>query len=44
MGGDKKAEGGRLTLILAHAIGEAFVDKTVDAADVAAFLKAEGAS
>jgi 3-dehydroquinate synthase len=44
MGGDKKAEGGRLTLILAHAIGEAFVDKTVDAADVAAFLRAEGAS
>jgi 3-dehydroquinate synthase len=41
MGGDKKAEGGRLTLILARAIGDAFVDRTVEAAEVAAFLKAE---
>jgi 3-dehydroquinate synthase len=38
MAGDKKAEGGRLTLVLARAIGDAFVDKTVDAADLKAFL------
>jgi 3-dehydroquinate synthase len=41
MSGDKKAEGGRLTLVLARAIGQVFVDKTVDAAAVAAFLNAE---
>jgi 3-dehydroquinate synthase len=28
MAGDKKAEGGRLTLVLARAIGDAFVEKT----------------
>jgi 3-dehydroquinate synthase len=44
MAGDKKAEGGRLTLILARAIGDAFVDKAVDRAVVAAFLRAEGAA
>ncbi|MDP1913317.1 3-dehydroquinate synthase [Brevundimonas sp.] len=44
MAGDKKAEGGGLTLILARAVGEAFVDKAVDRIAVAAFLKAEGAS
>ena len=44
MAGDKKAEGGRLTLILARSIGDAFVDKAVDRAALAAFLKAEGAS
>ena len=44
MAGDKKAEGGGLTLILARAVGDAFVDKTVDRAAVAAFLQAEGAS
>jgi len=44
MAGDKKAEGGRLTLILARAIGDAFVDKAVDRAELAAFLKGEGAS
>lgn len=44
MAGDKKAEGGRLTLILARAIGDAFVDKAADRAAVAAFLKSEGAS
>ncbi|MFN3667801.1 MAG: 3-dehydroquinate synthase [Brevundimonas sp.] len=44
MSGDKKAEGGRLTLILARAIGEAFVDKAVDPTALAAFLKAEGAA
>ena len=44
MAGDKKAEGGRLTLILARAIGDAFVDKDVDRATLTAFLKAEGAA
>ncbi|MFN3559192.1 MAG: 3-dehydroquinate synthase [Brevundimonas sp.] len=44
MAGDKKAEGGRLTLILARAIGDAFVDKNVDRATLIAFLKAEGAA
>jgi len=44
MAGDKKAEGGRLTLVLARRIGEAFVDKDVDPASVAAFLASEGAS
>jgi 3-dehydroquinate synthase len=40
---DKKAEGGALTLILAHAIGQAFTAKKADAAAVRAFLIAEGA-
>ncbi|MDI1328551.1 MAG: 3-dehydroquinate synthase [Brevundimonas sp.] len=44
MAGDKKAEGGRLTLILARAIGDAFVDRAVDRPVVTAFLKAEGAA
>ena len=44
MAGDKKAEGGGLTLILPRRIGEAFVNKAVDRATVTAFLKAEGAS
>ena len=44
MAGDKKAEGGGLTLILARAIGDAFVDKAVDPAAVTAFLKSEGAA
>ncbi|WP_332677927.1 3-dehydroquinate synthase [Brevundimonas sp.] len=44
MAGDKKAEGGGLTLILARAIGDAFVDKAADRAAVAAFLRAEGAA
>lgn len=43
MAGDKKAEGGRLTLILARAIGDAFVAKDVDPASVQAFLASEGA-
>ncbi len=43
MAGDKKAEGGGLTLILARAIGDAFVDKAVDRAAVAVFLTGEGA-
>jgi len=41
MAGDKKAEGGRLTLILARAIGDAFVSRDVDAGAVAAFLERE---
>lgn len=44
MAGDKKAEGGALTLILARAIGDTFVDKAVNANALLAFLKAEGAS
>lgn len=44
MAGDKKAEGGRLTLILARAIGDAFVDKAVDRGALAAFLTTEGAA
>jgi 3-dehydroquinate synthase len=40
---DKKAEGGRLTFILARALGDAFVAKDVDALAVAQFLKTEGA-
>ncbi|MNU68515.1 3-dehydroquinate synthase [compost metagenome] len=44
MAGDKKAEGGRLTLILARAVGEVFTDKNVDAEAVRAFLVEEGAA
>jgi 3-dehydroquinate synthase len=43
MAQDKKAEGGRLTFILARGLGEAFVSKDVDAEAVGDFLKAEGA-
>ncbi|HEY9218309.1 MAG TPA: 3-dehydroquinate synthase [Phenylobacterium sp.] len=43
MAQDKKAEGGRLTFILARGIGEAFVAKDVDAAQVREFLLSEGA-
>ncbi len=43
MAQDKKAEGGRLTFILARAIGEAFVARDVDAEAVHAFLVSEGA-
>lgn len=43
MRGDKKAEGGRLTLVLARGIGEAFVARDVDAASVHRFLVEEGA-
>lgn len=42
MAGDKKTEGGRLTLILARAVGEAFVAKNVDAVAVRDFLRREG--
>ena len=44
MAGDKKATGGRLTLILAHGIGRAFVDKDVDATALRDFLVSEGAA
>ena len=44
MAGDKKAEGGRLTLILARAIGDAFVQRDVDDAAVRSFLIEEGAA
>ena len=43
MGQDKKAEGGRLTFILARALGEAFVAKDVDAAAIRDFLIEDGA-
>lgn len=44
MAGDKKAEGGHLTLILARGIGAAFVEKGADPAGVRAFLVSEGAA
>ncbi|MBI1196473.1 MAG: 3-dehydroquinate synthase [Phenylobacterium sp.] len=43
MAQDKKAEGGRLTFILARALGEAFVARDVDPAAVRDFLLREGA-
>ena len=43
MGQDKKAEGGKLTFILARELGEAFVARDVDADAVTRFLVAEGA-
>ncbi len=43
MAQDKKAEGGRLTFILARGLGDAYVAKDVDAGAVAAFLQREGA-
>lgn len=43
MAGDKKAEGGRLTLILARGIGEAFVERAVDPVRLTEFLRTEGA-
>ena len=43
MAQDKKAEGGRLTFILARRLGEAFTAKDVDADAVRRFLVAEGA-
>ena len=42
MGQDKKAEGGRLTFILAKALGAAVVAKDVDAHAVEDFLRSEG--
>ena len=43
MAHDKKAEGGRLTLVLPRAIGDAFVARDVSAAALRPFLLAEGA-
>jgi 3-dehydroquinate synthase len=39
---DKKRSGGRIAFILVREIGEAFVDESVDLADVAAFLDRAG--
>jgi 3-dehydroquinate synthase len=44
MAQDKKAEGGRLTFILARGLGDAFVAKDVDAGAVREFLLDEGAA
>ena len=44
MTGDKKAEAGGLTLILARGVGQAFVSKTETPDTVLAFLKEEGAA
>ena len=41
---DKKAEGGKLTLVLARRIGEAFIARDVDAGQVLSFLRAAGAA
>jgi 3-dehydroquinate synthetase len=38
MTGDKKNVPGRLTLVLTHGIGRAFVDRSIDGQRVAAFL------
>ena len=43
MGQDKKAEGGKLTFILARALGDTFVAKDVSAQAVRDFLVSEGA-
>jgi 3-dehydroquinate synthase len=39
MAGDKKAAGGRTPFILAHGIGRAFVDESVELGEVEAFLQ-----
>jgi len=44
MGQDKKAEGGRLTFILARAIGDAMVVRDVNPETLTQFLKTEGAT
>jgi 3-dehydroquinate synthase len=41
MAGDKKAEAGHITLVLARAIGQAFVHKNADAAKLQSFLEGE---
>ena len=43
-GQDKKAEGGKLTFVLARGIGDAFVAKDVDREALRAFLLSEGAA
>lgn len=42
MASDKKKAGGRVAFILSRGIGQAFVDRGVDMADVAAFLDRHG--
>ncbi len=41
MAHDKKASGGKVPFLLARGIGQTFLEKSVDLADVAAFLDAE---
>ena len=41
---DKKASGGKPTLVLARAIGDSFVERNVDPARLQAFLEEEGAT
>jgi 3-dehydroquinate synthetase len=41
MASDKKASGGRLTLVLTRGIGQAFVDRSVEPGEVEAFLERE---
>ncbi len=44
MAGDKKAEAGDVTLVLARGIGDAFVQRAVDRPDLLAFLREAGAT
>jgi 3-dehydroquinate synthase len=44
MAHDKKAKNGKLTLILAHGIGKAYIQRDADTAPLQAFLEAETAS
>jgi 3-dehydroquinate synthase len=44
MAHDKKARGGRIPFVLVRGIGRAFVDTSVDLADIAAFLDRERAA
>ena len=43
MAGDKKAEGGTLTFVLVHAIGDAYVAKKVDRTSIIDFMISDGA-
>jgi 3-dehydroquinate synthase len=42
MASDKKKAGGKVAFILSRGIGQAYVDRSVDMADVAAFLDRHG--
>jgi len=44
MGKDKKVRDGRITLILAHDIGDAFISRDVERATLEVFLAAETAA
>ncbi|MGH6993059.1 MAG: 3-dehydroquinate synthase [Caulobacteraceae bacterium] len=44
MAADKKAEGGRIALVLLRRIGAAFVERSIDHERLAAFLVSQGAS